>query len=323
MSAPAKSVRIVEVGPRDGLQNERAILPTEVKSRFVAELASAGCRDIEVGSFVSPRWTPQMADSAHVFNACRGLTGVAMSALAPNLQGLRRALDCGLGAIAIFPATTETFSRKNLNASVENAMERFGEVARAALAEGAAVRGYLSCAVHCPYEGWVSPARVAELAERLVELGCYEISLCDTTGAGTPRHAADMLNAVIPRIGADRIAAHFHDTYGQALANVLVALDAGVTVFDASAGGLGGCPYSPGATGNLATEDLVYMLDGMGVETGVSLSGLIDAVNVVAPSLSRPITSRAYLAMKARLSPERQAFEGKQANSPRVASSRP
>ena len=234
-----------------------------------------------------------------VFEACRNATDATLSALTPNLDGLRRALDCGVETIAIFPATTETFSRKNLNASVDEAMERFATVAKAAIAAGVAVRGYVFFALHCPFEGWVPPTQVANLSRRLLDIGCYELSLCDTAGAGTPRHTAEMLNAVVPEVGAERIAGHFHDTYGQGLANVLVALQGGVSIFDASAGGLGGCPYSPGATGNLATEDLVYMLDGLGAETGLCLQGLIDAVDKLVPFLSRPISSPAYMAMTA------------------------
>jgi hydroxymethylglutaryl-CoA lyase len=294
MTSAPSSVTIVEVGPRDGLQNEKALVPTDAKRRFVLDLAAAGCSQIEAGSFVAPKWTPQMADSEEVLRSCRGATSASLSALTPNAEGLRRALACGVETIAIFPATTETFSRKNLNASAADAFDRFAALAGGAREAGVRVRGYISCAIHCPYEGWVAPARVAELASRLIDLGCYEVSLCDTTGAGTPRHAADLLAAVIPAIGVDRIAAHFHDTYGQGLANALTALQAGVSVFDSSAGGLGGCPYSPGATGNLATEDLVYMLNGLGVDCGIDIDGLVEAVRKVAVHLSRPITSALY-----------------------------
>lgn len=299
MSRLPRTVRIVEVSPRDGLQNEKAIIPTKVKSQFVLDLAAAGCRDIEAGSFVSPRWVPQMADSAEVFEACRNATGRdaicahAESGRIAASARLRRGDDCDLPRDDrdILPKKLECLRRRGDGAIRDRREGRDRG--------GVAVRGYVSCALHCPFEGWVPPTQVADLSRRLLDIGCYELSLCDTTGAGTPRHTAEMLNAVVPAVGAEKIAGHFHDTYGQGLANVLVALQAGVSIFDVSAGGLGGCPYSPGATGNLATEDLVYMLDGLGAETGLCLQGLIDAVDKLAPFLSRPISSPAYMAMTA------------------------
>jgi len=297
--ASTPAIKVVEVGPRDGLQNEVVEISLADKERLINDLIEAGLSAIEIGSFVSPRWVRQMANSEALAQSIRRRPGLNRIALVPNLRGLEAAYDAGLDSIAIFAAATEAFSHANLNASCEASMDRFAAVAEEALARGLRVRGYLSCAVHCPYEGWVSPAHVAGVADKLFRLGCYEVSLCDTTGAATPSRAKAMIASTRTAIPVNAIAVHFHDTYGQALANTLACLDLGVTTVDSSVAGLGGCPYSPGASGNLATEDLIYMLHGMGLGTGIDLSLLVEAGRSISKVLGKAPASRASAAISA------------------------
>jgi hydroxymethylglutaryl-CoA lyase len=286
------SVRIVEVGPRDGLQNEREQVPTEAKIEFIDRLSETGLRSIEATSFVSPGAIPQLADAAEVMAGIRRRDGVAYPVLVPNRAGLERAIEAGAEEIAVFTAASETFNRRNINASIRESIDRFRPVAERAREEGLRMRGYVSCVLGCPYEGEVPAARVVYLAETLVGLGCYEVSLGDTIGVGTPLAARRLAADVGAAIGLGRTAVHFHDTRGQALANVLACLDAGVAVVDAAVAGLGGCPYARGATGNLATEDLAYMLEGMGVATGVDLDALVAAGRYISGVLGRRPGSR-------------------------------
>ncbi len=290
------AVTIVEVGPRDGLQNEKQVVPLEAKVRLIEDLADAGLKVIEAGAFVSPRWVPQMADSAEVLRRIRRRPSVRYPVLVPNLKGLEAALAAGSDEIAVFAAASESFSQKNINCSIAESLERFAPVMERAKAEGVRVRGYVSCVVGCPYEGAITPAAVASVAGRLHAMGCYEISLGDTIGVGTPRKVAAMVRAVADVIPLPALAIHAHDTYGQALANVLTCLEMGIAVVDSSVAGLGGCPYAPGASGNLATEDLVYMLEGMGVETGVDLASLGSAASEICRALER--SSRANVGQR-------------------------
>jgi len=291
MSFPA-GVRVVEVGPRDGLQNEPAIVPAAVKIEFIERLGAAGLAAIEATSFVSPRRIPQLADAAEVYRGIARRPGVAYPVLVPNLRGLERAAQAGVTEIAVFTAASETFNRKNINASVAESLERIRELAAPARAQGMRMRGYISCVLGCPYEGEVAEARVVEVAQALFELGCYEVSLGDTIGMGTPLAARRLLWAVAGECGMERLAVHFHDTRGQALANIFACLEAGVTVVDASVAGLGGCPYAKGATGNVATEDLVYLLHGLGIETGIDLPALVAAGHYTCRQLGREPGSR-------------------------------
>jgi isopropylmalate/homocitrate/citramalate synthase len=292
-------VRIVEVAPRDGLQNEPAAIPTAEKIAFVDRLAAAGLRTIEAGAFVSPKWVPQMADSGDVFAGLTRRPGVRYTALVPNLTGLERARRAQVDEVAVFPAASETFSARNLNQTIDAALASAGEVCQAARAAGLPVRGYLSTVFGCPFEGQVSPAAVAELTARLLDLGVYEVALSDTIGIAHPGQVHDVLEAVTRRAPVASLALHFHDTRGMALANVQAGLAAGVTTYDASAGGLGGCPYAPGATGNLATEDLLYLLDGLGIVTGVSLDGIIGASRAIEAHVGHRLPSRVFRAMEA------------------------
>ena len=287
-----RKVTVVEVGPRDGLQNESAVVSTGDKIAFVDRLSAANLPVIEVSAFVSPKWVPQMADAADVFAGIARRTGVRYTALVPNLAGLDRALAAGVREIAIFAAASETFSRMNVNQSVADSLATYRQVCDRALAAGVRVRGYLSTAFGCPYEGEVSPATVASVAARLIELGVFEVAISDTIGIAHPGQVPLVLDAVLNRIAIDRVALHLHDTRGTALANVLVALEVGIATFDASAGGLGGCPYAPGAAGNLATDDLIYMLDGLSIETGVSLPTLSEATAFIANRIGHPLPSR-------------------------------
>jgi hydroxymethylglutaryl-CoA lyase len=293
-------MRIVEVGPRDGLQNEAAPVPLAAKIALIEDLAEAGLQTIEAGSFVSPKWVSQMADSAEVLAGLKPLPGVALPVLVPNQKGLDAALAAGAREIAIFLAASESFSRKNINCSIEESFERTAPVIEAALAQGVRVRGYLSCVLGCPYEGDISPIVVVELAERLAKQGCYEISFGDTIGVGTAHKARALMSSAVGALGADRVAVHFHDTYGQALANVLACMELGIGVVDSSVAGLGGCPYAKGASGNLATEDLVYLLDGLGVETGVSLDKLALAGRKICRQLGKSPTSKTAQALAAK-----------------------
>ena len=292
-----KNVRIVEVGPRDGLQNEAGLVPLDVKVGLVDRLVGAGARTIEVGSFVSPRWVPQMADTAEVIRLVEHPADVLYQVLVPNLKGLEAALACGITEVAVFAAASELFSRKNINCGVDDSLRRFEPVLALASERGVKVRGYVSCVLGSPYGDEVTPAMVASVASRLAGMGCYEISLGDTIGAGTPVAATRMVEAVLADVPAGRVALHFHDTYGQALANILACLPLGVTVLDAAVSGLGGCPYAPGASGNVATEDLVYMLHGMGIETGLNLDNLVEASLFIADALGRSPASRVAPAM--------------------------
>jgi hydroxymethylglutaryl-CoA lyase len=296
MDLPAK-VTLVEVGPRDGLQNEPAAIPLEAKLQLIDDLARAGHTVIEAGSFVNPKWVPQMADSAAVFAGIERRPGVRYTALTPNLRGFERALDAGADEVAIFAAASEAFSRKNINCSVAESLQRFNEVMAAASARDIPVRGYVSCVLGCPYEGEVAPQAVAEVTGQLLEMGCYGVSLGDTIGTGTAGSMARLLEVLLGRFRPGQLAVHCHDTYGQALSNILVALQHGIATVDASVAGLGGCPYAKGASGNVATEDVVYMLDGLGIETGVDLLALVDAGNRISQVLGRPNGSRAARAL--------------------------
>lgn len=298
MSLPAQ-VRIVEVGPRDGLQNEAGLVPLAAKVALIEALAAAGLRAIEAGSFVSPRWVPQMADTAAVLAALPPLPEVALSVLVPNDQGLERALACGVREVAVFAAASESFSRRNINCSIAESLARFAPVAERALAAGLRVRGYVSCVLGCPYEGTVAPEAVAAVSRDLLALGCYEVSLGDTIGVGTPLAARRMVERVAREVPLERIALHCHDTYGQALANILACLELGVSVVDSAVAGLGGCPYAKGATGNVATEDVAYMLAGMGVETGIDLGRLCAAGAAISAVLGRETASRVARALRA------------------------
>lgn len=295
------SVRIVEVGPRDGLQNESAVVPTGVKVELIERLADAGLRAIEATAFVSPKWVPQMADSTEVMRSIRRSPGTVYSALVPNLRGFEAALAAGVTEVAVFASASDTFSRKNINCSIPESFERYQPVFAAALAARIPVRAYVSCVLGCPYEGPVRPKQVAEVAGRLYQSGSREISLGDTIGVGTPDQTKLMLAAVSAKVPVSQLAGHFHDTYGQALVNVYASLQEGVCVFDASVSGLGGCPYAPGAGGNLATEDLVYMLNGMGMETGIDLRKLVSAGTFICRHLQIQTRSRTARAIGAQL----------------------
>ena len=295
MTIPRR-VRIVEVGPRDGLQNEAAHIPAAEKIAFVNRLSDAGHSTIEVSAFVSPKWVPQMADAADVFAGITRRPGVRYTALVPNLAGLARARDARVDDVAIFAAASDTFSRRNINQSVAESLDAYAAVCREALAAGLRVRAYVSTVFGCPFEGAVPVDAVAAVSARLVEMGAYEVALSDTIGIAHPGQVPEVVDAVTKRVPIDRIALHLHDTRGTALVNVYAGLEAGVTTFDASAGGLGGCPYAPGATGNLATEDLLYMLDGLGIDTGVRLDGVIAASRAIEPLVGHALPSRVYRA---------------------------
>ncbi|HXF67394.1 MAG TPA: hydroxymethylglutaryl-CoA lyase [Burkholderiales bacterium] len=299
MSIP-KKVKLVEVGPRDGLQNEPQPVPTEAKVELIHRLQEAGLAVIEATAFVSPKWVPQMADHAQVMAAIRRKPGVSYPVLVPNRKGLEAALAAGAREVVVFGAATETFSRKNTNCSIAEGLARFAEVCREALAQGLKVRGDISVCLGCPYEGEVRPEAVVRVARELDQMGCYEITLADTIGAGTPGKTRAVFEAVMKHIPAGRLAGHFHDTYGQALANIYAALELGVATFDSSVAGLGGCPYAKGATGNVATEDVLYMLDGLGIETGVDMDKLIAAGEYICGVLGRPTQSKAARALAAK-----------------------
>lgn len=297
------SVEIVEVGPRDGLQNEPGTVDLETRIALIERLIAAGLRRIEVGAFVSPKSVPQMAGSGELLRRLGRRAGICFSALVPNLRGLEAAIAAGVEEIAVFGAASETFSRKNINCSIAESLERFRPVVREARAQGMRVRGYVSCVAGCPYEGEVAPAKVVEVTRALFEMGCFEVSLGDTIGTGTPGRIAGIVRACSAVAPIDRLGLHLHDTYGQALANCLAGLLCGVRIFDASVAGLGGCPYAPGASGNLATEDLLYMLQGMGIETGVDLDRLLAAGRFITDALGRPPASRVARALGASCPP--------------------
>ena len=303
MALPA-SVRLVEVGPRDGLQNEPEPISTEIKLELIERLADAGHTHIEAASFVSPKWVPQMADHSQVMRALmhegKGRPGISYSALTPNLKGLEEALASGVQEVAVFGAASESFSQKNINCSIAESLERFAPVVERARAEGVRVRGYVSCVLGCPYEGEISPAMVARVTRALDDMGCYEVSLGDTIGTGTPLKAKRMLEAVAREVPMERLAAHFHDTYGQALANLMAVLEEGVAVVDSSVAGLGGCPYAKGAAGNVATEDVVYLLKGLGIQCSVDLERIAAVGDWMTQTINRPNRSKAGVALSSR-----------------------
>jgi len=296
MTLPTQ-VKVVEVGPRDGLQNEAKPVPLETKVTLIDLLSETGLRAIEAGAFVSPKWVPQMANSAEVFQRIKQKPDVSYPMLVPNVKGLEMALAAGVQEIAVFGAASESFSQRNINCSIDESLERFARVCDMAQSAGLKVRGYVSCVLGCPYEGEIAPEAVARVARALVGMGCYEVSLGDTIGTGTPLKAQRMIEAVAQEVDVRHLAAHFHDTYGQALANLLAVLQTGVAVVDASVSGLGGCPYAPGASGNVATEDVVYMLHGLGIETGIDLDKLVEVGAFISAALGRPQGSKAARAL--------------------------
>ncbi len=302
MAMMPKFVRIIDVGPRDGLQNEAAPVSVAAKIHLIESLADAGLPAVEAGAFVSPKWVPQMADSAEVIAKINRRPGTRYPVLVPNMKGLETALAAGpIDEIAIFGAASETFSQRNINCSIDESLERFAPVAKIALSRGIRLRGYVSCVLGCPYEGYIAPNSVTEVALRLLDLGCAEISLGDTTGVGTPLKAIDMVEAVIRKINVTQLAVHFHDTWGQALANIYAVLGLGISTIDSSVSGLGGCPYAPGAAGNVATEDVLYMLHGIGIETGVDLAKVAAAGREICQVLGRKPLSRTAQALQANL----------------------
>jgi len=299
MTFQGTRVTVVEVGPRDGLQNERVDVSTADKIAFVNLLTAAALPVIEVSAFVSPKWVPRMRDAAEVFAGIAKRPGTRYTALVPNVAGLDRAIAAGVHEVAIFAAASETFSRRNINQSIDESLATYADVCRRALDAGLRVRGYLSTAFGCPYEGAIDPAVVARLTARLLELGVFEVAISDTIGIAHPGQVPRVLEAVLARVPVDAVALHYHDTRGTALANVLASLPFGVATYDASAGGLGGCPYAPGAAGNLATDDLIYMLDGLGIETGVSLAGVTAASTFIASKIDHRLPSRYAQAVRA------------------------
>lgn len=299
MTLPSK-VRLVEVGPRDGLQNEKALISTETKVELIHRLALAGLHTIEATAFVSPKWVPQMADATAVLAAIQSLPLVTYPVLTPNRQGFDAAVSAGAKEISVFTAASETFSQKNTHCSISESLERCRTVIDAAKAQHIKVRGYVSCVLGCPYEGEITPLAVAEVARALFDMGCYEVSLGDTIGTGTPEKTKAMLEAVARWVPLKKLAGHFHDTWGMAIANVYASLETGVSVFDSSVAGLGGCPYAPGALGNVATEDVVWLLQGCGIECGVDLDALVDVAAWISHELGRAPASRVARAMLAR-----------------------
>ena len=298
MSLPSH-VRLVEVGPRDGLQNEAQPISVADKVRLVDALSAAGLSYIEVGSFVSPKWVPQMAGSAEVFAQIQRKPGVTYAALAPNLRGFEDAVVAGVKEVAVFAAASEAFSQRNINCSISESLERFAPIMAAARQQGISVRGYVSCVLGCPYEGDIAPEQVAAVARELYAMGCYEVSLGDTIGTGTAGATRRLFEVVSAQVPRDKLAGHFHDTYGQAIANIYASLLEGINVFDSSIAGLGGCPYAKGASGNVATEDVVYLLNGLGIETGIDLERLILAGRQISDVLDRPTGSRVAKARNA------------------------
>ncbi len=293
-------VKIVEVGPRDGLQNEPKTLPTAVKVELIDRLSAAGVRAIEAGSFVSPKRVPQMADTAEVMAGIKRRDGVSYSVLTPNMKGVEAALAADAKEVAVFTAASETFSQNNVNCSIDESLKRFHPVLEAAKAAGVPVRGYVSCVLGCPYEGAVDAEAVVRVVGQLMDLGCYEVSLGDTIGIGTPAQAQALVDAVSAVVPRDRLAAHFHDTYGQALANILAVLEKGVAIVDSSVSGLGGCPYANGATGNVASEDVLYMLNGLNIKTGIDLEAMVAAGRFISGELGRPPASKVSEALSRR-----------------------
>ncbi|MGZ5475594.1 MAG: hydroxymethylglutaryl-CoA lyase, partial [Thermoanaerobaculia bacterium] len=303
MKITVDSVKVVEVGPRDGLQNEKVTIPTQAKIDYITALSDAGLRVIEAGALVSPKWVPQMADTAEVYRNIPKDPGVEFPVLVPNMKGLERAVEAGVKSIAVFTAASETFNLRNINMTIDDSFANYGPVVSRALLEGMTVRGYVSTAFGCPYEGEVAPEKVLEVSARLLDLGCCEVSIGDTIGVGTPLQAQGVIGVLLQVIPPSKLAMHFHDTRGTALANTLAALEMGIATFDASSGGLGGCPYAPGASGNLATEDLIYLLDGMAIETGVDLKKLVAASLLIAPYLDHPLPGKVVQACTGRAAP--------------------
>ena len=291
-------VKLVDVGPRDGLQNEEKHVPTKVKIGLINRLTAAGLSAIETGAFVSPKWVPQMADTPAVFSGISKKSGVKYMTLTPNVQGLDLAQKSGCTEVAVFAAASESFSKANINCTISESLERFQAVVERALDAGIQVRAYISCVLGCPYEGQVDPLKVTQIASELVRMGCYEISLGDTIGVGTPGRVQDLLSSVLNEVKASNLAVHFHDTYGQALTNIFVALINGISVIDTSVSGLGGCPYAKGSSGNVSTEDVLYMLDGLGVETGVNMRKLLVASEYIANFLGRNPSSKTANAIR-------------------------
>jgi hydroxymethylglutaryl-CoA lyase len=300
MAGLPKNVRIVEVGPRDGLQNEKMAVPTQVKLELIGRLADAGLPAVEATAFVSPKWIPQMADHTEVLEGIRRKPGVSYPVLTPNLKGFEAARAAGATEVAVFGAASESFSRKNINCTIAESLERFRPVTDAARQAGIKVRGYISCVLGCPYEGEIAPAKVAEVARALHDMGCYEISLGDTIGVGTPGKTQAMIEACAGQVPIARLAGHYHDTYGQALANIYASLEMGVATFDSSVAGLGGCPYAKGASGNVATEDVVYMLHGLGIETGIDLDKVVDIGRWICGVIGKEPQSKAAKAIAAK-----------------------
>jgi hydroxymethylglutaryl-CoA lyase len=303
MAGLPKKVRLVEVGPRDGLQNEKAEVPTAVKLELIGRLADAGLRTIEATAFVSPKWIPQMADHTEVLEGIKRRPGVSYPVLTPNLKGFQAAVAAGASEVAVFGAASESFSRKNINCTIAESLQRFRPVADAARQAGIKLRGYISCVLGCPYEGEIAPAKVAEVARALHDMGCYEISLGDTIGTGTPGKTRAMIEACARLVPIDRLAGHYHDTYGQALANIYGSLEMGMATFDSSVAGLGGCPYAKGASGNVATEDVVYMLNGLGIETGIDLDRVVQAGQWICGMIGKEPASKAGRAIAAKQAP--------------------
>jgi hydroxymethylglutaryl-CoA lyase len=299
MGLPRK-VRIVEVGPRDGLQNERQEVPTKIKLELIERLADAGLPAVEATAFVSPKWIPQMADHTEVLEGIRRKPGVSYPVLTPNLKGFEAARAAGATEVAVFGAASESFSKRNINCSIAESLERFRPVADAARQAGIKVRGYISCVLGCPYEGAVAPQKVAEVARALYDMGCYEISLGDTIGTGTPGKTQAMIEACASEVPLEKLAGHYHDTYGQALANIYASLEMGVATFDSSVAGLGGCPYAKGASGNVATEDVVYMLNGLGIDTGIDLGKLVATGQWICGVIGKEPQSKAGKAIAAK-----------------------
>lgn len=297
-------VKLVDVGPRDGLQNQPEKVSLETKVQLIDMLSDTGLQAIEAGAFVSPKWVPQMADSTQVMAQIKRRHGGSYPVLAPNMKGYEAALAANCDEVAIFGAASESFSQKNINCSIAESLERFRPVVEQAANDGVKVRGYISCVLGCPYEGAVAPGAVAGVAKMLFEMGCYEISLGDTIGIGTPTKAGDMIDAVAENVPVEKLAAHFHDTYGQALANLLAVMEKGVAVIDTAIAGLGGCPYAKGASGNVATEDVLYMLNGMGIETGVDLDKVLSASAFISDAISKPPASKVAHAMMGRAAAE-------------------
>ena len=297
MGALPDSVSIVEVGPRDGLQNEKQGIQLADKIALINGLSETGLQRIEAGSFVSPKWVPQMADSDAVFAAIEQKSNVTYAALTPNMHGLEAAMKAGVREVAVFAAASESFSQKNINCSIKQSIERFEPVIKEGLANNVRVRGYISCVVGCPYEGDINAETVAQIAQTLIELGCYEISLGDTIGVGTPASITTMLELVSRATGTNKLALHCHDTYGQALSNIYASLQLGIQTIDSSVAGLGGCPYAPGASGNVASEDVIYMLDGLGINSGVDLDKLVSVGDAISKILNRPNQSKVARAL--------------------------